>query len=95
MKESSGDVAQIARSRGVGTPRRRSACLPGRASTFYAALCVGAVGGILALACVLPDACVRLFELARAGRHDEARALQRAAACRSPSSSARPTASPG
>jgi dihydrodipicolinate synthase/N-acetylneuraminate lyase len=25
----------------------------------------------------LPDACVQLFDLARAGRHDEARALQR------------------
>ena len=33
-------------------------------------------GGILALSCVLPDACVRLFDLARSGKHDEAAALQ-------------------
>ena len=51
--------------------------LAGSAPTFYAALCVGAVGGILALGCAAPDACVRLFELTRAGRHDEAIALQR------------------
>jgi len=37
---------------------------------------VGAAGGILALACVVPEACVRLFELARAGRREEALALQ-------------------
>jgi 4-hydroxy-2-oxoglutarate aldolase len=75
MKESGGDVAQIA-DLVNGTPRRFSV-IAGSSSTFYAALCVGAVGGILALSAVLPDACVRLFELARSGRHDEARALQR------------------
>ena len=40
--------------------------LAGSAQTFYAALCVGAVGGILALGCAAPDACARLFELTRA-----------------------------
>ena len=34
-------------------------------------------GGILALASLVPDACVRLFELVRAGNHDAARDLQR------------------
>ena len=33
-------------------------------------------GGILALGSVLPDQCVRLFELTTGGRLDEARALQ-------------------
>jgi 4-hydroxy-2-oxoglutarate aldolase len=75
MKESGGDVAQIA-DLVSGTPDDFSV-LAGSAATFYPALCVGAVGGILALGCALPDACVRLFELARSGRHDEARALQR------------------
>jgi dihydrodipicolinate synthase/N-acetylneuraminate lyase len=37
---------------------------------------MGATGGILALACVLPDICVQLFTLAHAQRHAEARALQ-------------------
>ena len=39
---------------------------------------VGATGGIVAVANVVPELCVRLYELARAGRHDEALALQRA-----------------
>jgi 4-hydroxy-2-oxoglutarate aldolase len=75
MKESGGDIAQVAELVAV-TPKEFT-ILAGSAATFYAALCVGAAGGILALGCAVPDACVRLFELARAGRHDEALALQR------------------
>jgi len=75
MKESGGDIGQIADL--VSLTPAGFQVLAGSASTFYAALCVGAVGGILALGCAAPDACVRLFELARAGRHDEAVALQR------------------
>jgi len=51
--------------------------LVGSAPTFYASLLSGAVGGILALAAVVPDQCVELFELVRAERYDEARRLQR------------------
>jgi 4-hydroxy-2-oxoglutarate aldolase len=75
MKESNADIAQIA-DLVSGTPPDFQV-LAGTTSTFYAALCVGAVGGILAPACVIPDACVRLFELAREGRHAEAVQLQR------------------
>jgi len=74
MKESGGDVAQVTELVS-GTPPA-FAVFAGSATTFYASLCVGAAGGILALACVLPEACVRLYEIARAGRHAEARALQ-------------------
>jgi 4-hydroxy-2-oxoglutarate aldolase len=75
MKESGGDVAQIA-DLVSGTPDTFGV-LAGTTSTFYAALCVGAVGGILALASVVPEACMKLFELARTGHHLEARAMQR------------------
>ena len=75
MKESGGDVAQIADL--VSSTPDDFNVLAGSASTFYAALCVGVVGGILALSCLVPDACMRLFELARAGHHHDARALQR------------------
>ena len=51
--------------------------LVGAAPGFYPALCMGAVGGIVAVACVLPELCVRLHTLTREGRHTEARALQR------------------
>jgi 4-hydroxy-2-oxoglutarate aldolase len=80
MKESGGDVAQIADLVNVAPRSGASAgaftVLAGTTSTFYAALCVGAAGGILAPACVVPEACVRLFELTSAGHHDDARLLQ-------------------
>jgi 4-hydroxy-2-oxoglutarate aldolase len=75
LKESGGDVAQIAECVQAGGPSFR--VWAGSSTSFYASLCVGACGGILALACVLPEACVQLFEHVRAGRHDEAAALQR------------------
>jgi 4-hydroxy-2-oxoglutarate aldolase len=75
MKESGGDVAQIADL--VSSTPDDFSVLAGTTSTCYAALCVGAAGAILAPACVVPEACLRLFELARAGRHAEAAQLQR------------------
>jgi 4-hydroxy-2-oxoglutarate aldolase len=74
VKESSGDIAQIADF--VTGSSAGFNVLAGSSTTFYSALGVGAVGGVLALSCVLPDACVRLFELTRAGNHSEASALQ-------------------
>lgn len=73
-KESGSDMAQIA-AMVDGTPPG-FAVLAGSGSTFVDALTAGAAGGILALSLVVPDACVRLFELYRAGQIDEARALQ-------------------
>jgi len=75
MKESGGDVAQIA-DLVSGTPDDFNV-LAGTTATFFAALAVGATGGVLALACVVPGACMHLFELTQAGRRDEALALQR------------------
>ena len=57
IKESGGDIAQVT-DLVSGTPAG-FAVLAGSAATFYAALCVGAVGGILALGCVVPEACAR------------------------------------
>jgi 4-hydroxy-2-oxoglutarate aldolase len=74
MKESGGDVAQLADL--VASTPASFQVLAGSASTTYAALCVGVSGAILALAAVVPDACVRLYTLTRESRHDEARALQ-------------------
>jgi 4-hydroxy-2-oxoglutarate aldolase len=75
MKESGGDIAQIA-DLVTSTPRDFNV-LAGTTSSFFAALCVGVAGGILAPACVVPEACARLFDLVRAGRLDDARILQR------------------
>lgn len=75
IKESGGDVAQIAEF--VTSTGGAFRVFAGSATSFYPSLCVGACGGILALACVLPDACTQLFTLATAGQHAEARTLQR------------------
>ncbi len=48
----------------------------GTASILYAGLCAGAVGGILALANIAPDKCVRIVELFDQGKLDEAKNLQ-------------------
>jgi 4-hydroxy-2-oxoglutarate aldolase len=74
MKESGGDVAQIAEL--VSSTPDDFTVLAGTTTTFYAALCVGCRGGILALGCVVADACVELYEMVAAGRHAEARRLQ-------------------
>jgi 4-hydroxy-2-oxoglutarate aldolase len=75
MKESGGDVGQIADL--VSSTPSTFSVIAGTAGAFYPALCVGAVGGILALACVLPEACANVFTLTKAGKHAEAMALQR------------------
>jgi len=75
IKESGGDVARIA-DLVNGTPNGFNV-LAGTTSTFYAALVVGAIGGILAVACVAPDACVRLYDLVQTGKYADALALQR------------------
>jgi len=75
MKESGGDIGQIADL--VTSTPATFGVIAGSAGTFYPALNVGAVGGILALANVLPDACTKLFRLTKAGRHEEAIAVQR------------------
>lgn len=74
IKESGGDIVQVADFVASGPGFQVFA---GSAASFYAALCVGAAGGILALACVVPEACVELFGLVRDGAHERARALQR------------------
>jgi dihydrodipicolinate synthase/N-acetylneuraminate lyase len=76
MKETGTDAAQLA---GFvdATSSMAFSVLVGAAPGFYPGLCMGAVGGIVAVACVLPELCVRLHTLTREGRHPEARALQR------------------
>jgi dihydrodipicolinate synthase/N-acetylneuraminate lyase len=73
VKESSGDVRRVTAIR---------ALLGGRLAVFVGVddlivegVAAGAVGWIAGLADALPAESVRLFELARAGRHDEARVL--------------------
>ena len=49
----------------------------GSAPTFFASLCVGAVGGILALSAVQPALCVKLLQLVQEHKLDQALVVQR------------------
>jgi len=73
IKESGGDVQQIESF--VRCTPDDFRVLAGSSATFCPAIRAGAEGGILALSCVLPDACHRLFELSARG-DAEAAALQ-------------------
>lgn len=75
MKESGSDLKFVTAL--VDRTPADFAVLAGSAPVFYASLLVGAAGGILALASVLPDLCVELYDAARAGRLAAARDLQR------------------
>ena len=76
IKETSTDAAQIAAY--VDASRGEAfSVLAGSAPAFYAALCLGARGAILAAACVVPRACVELMKAFSQGDHEKARDLQR------------------
>lgn len=75
LKESGPDMSYVGDL--VGLAPEGFSVLVGSAPTFFTSLALGAHGGVLALACIAPAACLRIYELVRAGRHDEARELQR------------------
>jgi 4-hydroxy-2-oxoglutarate aldolase len=75
LKDSGNDMLQIgdylARSKPGFT------VLAGAAPTLFTSAVLGVHGAVLALAGLVPDLCVQLFEHVRAGRVEEGRALQR------------------
>ena len=75
LKESGPDMSYVGDL--VGLAPDGFSVLVGSAPTFFASLTLGAHGGIMALACVAPDACLQIYELVGAGRHEEALELQR------------------
>src|SRR5687768_14025990 len=75
MKESNADLVQLAET--IARTPDDFIVLGGSAATLYHALCAGADGGVLAIAGVVPDMCVELFDLVRSQRHPDALALQR------------------
>jgi 4-hydroxy-2-oxoglutarate aldolase len=81
IKDSSGNITKLADTvRLAGEAAGDVAAfnvLAGSAGFLFAALAVGAVGGVVALANVAPQQCVDISALYEAGRWDEAAALQR------------------
>ncbi|HET9316783.1 MAG TPA: dihydrodipicolinate synthase family protein [Vicinamibacteria bacterium] len=76
MKESSGDVGLLGRI--VASVPKSFEVLCGNGPVIYPALCVGAVGGVLAIACCAPRPTAALYRAFHDGDHDRARRLQEA-----------------
>lgn len=74
IKDSAGDVGQLGEIVRLTPPK--FAVFTGASRVLHACLCVGAVGGMLALANVAPRLCTEMVALVEAGRHETARALQ-------------------
>ncbi len=74
VKDSSGNIGQL--SEIINLSQKGFAVFVGSAPVFFPALCVGAVGGILAVANVLPQECVQIQNLFNRGKMEEARTLQ-------------------
>ncbi len=74
IKDSGGNAPKVAEM--INGTGEGFGVLAGSASFLYPALCLGATGGILALANVAPRECKELEQCFRAGNHDAARALQ-------------------
>ncbi|HMK66204.1 MAG TPA: dihydrodipicolinate synthase family protein, partial [Thermodesulfobacteriota bacterium] len=74
IKDSSGNIDQLTRI--IYESEDGFNVFVGSAPVFFPALCVGAVGGILAVANALPELCTRLMDLYGQGAYKEALALQ-------------------
>lgn len=74
IKDSSGDVAQLGEI--IHTSCAGFSVLVGTAGVLFAGLSLGCAGGILALANVAPDVCVRIFNSVNTGDYKTARRLQ-------------------
>jgi 4-hydroxy-2-oxoglutarate aldolase len=74
VKDSGGNLAKIGEI--VKGARPGFQVLAGSAGFLYPALCVGAVGGVLALANIAPRQCCEMLELFGQGRHAELKELQ-------------------
>ena len=75
VKDSSGNIGQL--SEIIRLSQEEFAVFVGSAPVFFPALCVGAVGGILAVANALPQECVQIQNSFNKAKIEEAKELQR------------------
>ncbi|HUU50985.1 MAG TPA: dihydrodipicolinate synthase family protein [Nitrospinota bacterium] len=74
IKDSLGNISQL--SEIVHLSQEKFTVFVGSAPVFFPALCIGAVGGILAAANVIPQEFIRIQNLFKEEKFDEARELQ-------------------
>ncbi len=75
IKDSSGNVEQLSEVISL-TGEKDFSVLTGSSIVLYPSMCVGAAGGIMAIACVLPEKCSDVIRLYKDGNHSEANKLQ-------------------
>ena len=75
IKDSSGNVEQLSELISL-TGGKEFSVLTGSSIVLYPSLCVGAAGGIMAIACVLPEKCTDIIRLYKDGNHTEAKESQ-------------------
>ncbi len=74
IKDSSGNIGQL--NEIIHLSKEGFSVFVGSAPVFFPALCIGAAGGILAVANVVPEVCVKIQKLFQQGKMDEARRWQ-------------------
>ncbi len=74
VKDSGGNVAKMGEI--IKNARPGFQVLAGSAGFLYPALCLGAVGGVLALANIAPQQCCDILAFTKAGKYEDARQLQ-------------------
>jgi 4-hydroxy-2-oxoglutarate aldolase len=74
VKDSSGNVAKMGEI--VRCVRPDFQVIAGSAGFLYPALCIGAIGGVLALANIAPQQCCDILGLFKQGKHEETKQLQ-------------------
>ena len=74
LKDSSGNMAKLGEV--IRSARPGFQVLAGSAGFLYPALCVGVVGGVLALANIAPQQCCDILSLFQHSKHEDARELQ-------------------
>jgi 4-hydroxy-2-oxoglutarate aldolase len=74
IKDTGGNIVQIAEI--IHTASQDFSVFAGTASYLFPSLVLGATGGTLALANLLPNECAEIVELVEAKRYDEAKDLQ-------------------
>jgi 4-hydroxy-2-oxoglutarate aldolase len=74
IKDSSNDVAKMRET--VELVQEGFAVTVGNGTVFLEALQAGAIGGILAVGCVVPELCLEIYRAVEAGENDRATSLQ-------------------
>jgi len=75
IKDSSGDVEQLSEIISL-TEDKEFSSLTGSSVVLYPSMCIGASGGIMAIACVLPEICYDIIKMYKEGKHAESKELQ-------------------